>query len=99
MSVSAIMDLPQHAVLVGVQTTANRASTPEEIAARCADKIVYVPAHADQEAQDRALEVKNRITALVAHYISEAIKSDRAVICSNLDAEGHPDIAELIRSF
>jgi len=99
MSVSAVMDLPQNTMIVGVQTTTNRTSTPEEIAARCADKIVYVPAHADQDAQDRATEVKDRISALVAHYISEAIKSDRAVVCSKLDAAGHTDTAELVRSF
>lgn len=99
MSVIATMDLPQHTMIVGVQTTSNRTSTPEEIAARCADKIVYVPAHADQDSQDRATEVRNRIAALVAHYISEAIKSDRAVVYNKLDAAGHHDISELIRSF
>ena len=99
MSVIATMDLPQHTMIVGVQTTSNRPSTPEEIAARCADKIVYVPAHADQDAQDRATEVKDRIAALVAHYISEAIKSDRAMVYHKLETAGHPGIAELVRSF
>lgn len=96
---SGFMDISRDTPIVQVHTTSNRGATPEEIAARCADKIVYVPAHADQDAHDRALEVKTHIAGLVAHYISEAIKSDRTMVCSKLDAAGHTNISELIRSF
>lgn len=84
---------------VSVQTTSNRGSTPEEIAARCVDKIVYVDPDSNQEAYDKAVELQARMTALIAHYISEAIKSDRAMVYNKLDAAGHTDIVALIRSF
>jgi hypothetical protein len=99
MSVSSVMDLPRYAMVAGVQTTSNRASTPEEIAARCADKLVHIPEHLDEEDHGRAQEFKARITTIMAHYISEAIKSDRNMLYIKLDAAGHADISELIRSF
>jgi transposase len=84
---------------VSVQTTSNRGSTPEEIAARCVDKIVYVDPDSDQEALAKATELQARMTALIAHYISEAIKSDRSMVYHKLAAAGHTNIVELIRSF
>jgi len=99
MSVVSMMDLPRNTPVVGVQTTLNRRSTPQEIAARCADKLVHIPAHLEAEDQARAQEFKDRITTLVAHYISEAINSDRDMVYKKLDAAGHADISELVRSF
>lgn len=99
MSVVSMMDLPRDTMIVGVQTTSNRRSTPQEIAARCADKLVHIPAHLEAEDQARAQEFKDRITALVAHYISAAINSDRDMVYKKLDAAGHTDISELVRSF
>lgn len=99
MSVVSVMNLPQHTAVVGVHTTSNRRFTPEEIASRCADKLVHIPAHTSTDDQARAQEFKARIAVLVAHYISEAIKSDRDMVYSKLDAAGHTDISELIRSF
>ena len=98
MSVVSVMNLPRDTMVVGVQTTSNRRSTPQEVAARCADKLVHIPAHLGAEDQERAQEFKDRIATLVAHYISEAIKSDRDMVYKTLDAAGHTDIVALVRN-
>lgn len=91
------MDLPRGIPLVGVHTTSGRGFTPEETAARCADKLVHVSDTAPREIADQARAFKVQVEKVVAHYMREAIASDRTTVYNALKDAGHPELAELIR--
>jgi len=82
---------------VGVSTTHKRGFTPEEVAERCADKIMSVSSNAPPVIRDQALAFKKSITGVLAFYMKEAIASDRTTVYNALVDAGHPDLAELIR--
>ena len=82
---------------VEVHTTQNRGFTPEEIAERCADKIISVSDGAHPAIQAQARAFKKRIVQLVGLYLREAVKSDRTTVYNALTDAGHPELAELIR--
>jgi len=82
---------------VEVHTTHNRGFTPEEIAERCAGKIIAVSDGAHPAIQAQAHAFRRDITRLVSFYLREAIKSDRTTVYNALTDAGHPELAELIR--
>ena len=83
--------------IVTVHTTENRGFTPEEVAARCADKIVAVSDNAPPVIRDQARAYKRVVEAVVAQYMREAIRSDRTTVYNALVDAGHPELAEAIR--
>jgi hypothetical protein len=91
------MDLPRDIPLVAVHTTNGRGFTPEEVAARCADKLISVSDTAPREIADQARAFKSHIERVVAMYMREAIASDRTTVYNALKDAGHPELAELIR--
>jgi hypothetical protein len=91
------MNIPRDTPVVSVQTTSGRGFTPEEIAARCADKLIFVSDSAPREIADQARAFKGHIEKVVAHYLREAIASDRTTVYNALKDAGHPELAELIR--
>lgn len=97
MTKAMTMDLPRDKPLVGIHTTQNRGFTPEEVAARCADKLVFVSDSAPKEIGDQARAFKVQVEKVVAHYMREAIASDRTTVYNALRDAGHPELAELIR--
>ena len=83
--------------IVTVHTTQNRGFTPEEVAARCADKIVAVSDSAPPAIRDQARAYKKNVERVVAHYMREAIRSDRTTVYNALVDAGHPELAAVIR--
>ena len=96
MTVALNLDLPS-GFQIGVATTSKRGFTPEELAARCADKIVNVSETAHPALRDQAVAFKTAIEGLLAHYMRQAIASDRTTVYNALSDAGHPELAELIR--
>jgi hypothetical protein len=90
------LNLPETPV-VTVHTTENRGFTPEEVAARCADKIVAVSDSAPPAIRDQARAYKKNVELVVAHYMQEAIRSDRTTVYNALIDAGHPELAAAIR--
>jgi len=82
---------------VDVFTTSGRGFTPEEVAKRCSDKLIFVADNAPIEIRDQARAFKNNIERLIAHYMREAIASDRTTVYNALKDAGRLDLAELIR--
>ena len=82
-----------------VATTSHRGFTPEEIAQRCADKIVQVSDTAPPAIRDQAHAFKHDVTKTIAFYMHEAVKSDRTTLYNALVDAGHPKLAEMIRRF
>jgi hypothetical protein len=90
------LDLPS-TFKIGIETTSGRGFTPEEVASRCADRIISVSDEAHPALQAQARAFKGKIQTLLAHYMREAIASDRTTVYNALKDAGHPELAELIR--
>lgn len=96
MTPTLTMDLPKTPI-VKIHTTNGRGFYPEEVAARCVDKLIHVSDSAPPVIREQALAFKEHIEQLVTIYIREAIASDRTTVYNALKDAGHPDLAELIR--
>ena len=83
--------------IVDVQTTSNRGFTPEEVAARCLDRIVKVSESAPPVIKDQALAYKDSLRQVLTHYMREAIQSDRTTVYNALLNAGQQKLAENIR--
>jgi hypothetical protein len=88
--VSAPMD-------VKVQTTNNRGFTPEELAEQALDKIVSVSDNADPIVREQAHAFRERIRAVLVHYLKQAARSDRTTVCAALNAAGQKSLSEMIK--
>ena len=82
---------------VEVATTQNRGFTPEEIAPRCADRIISISDNASPVLQQQAYAFKNEMERVIADYMRQAISSDRTTVYNTLLEAGNPELAELIR--
>ena len=87
------MDIDQHRPLVQVVTTHNRGQTPEEVAKRCVNRLIYVSDGAPKEIRDQAVAYRDHIEKVVALYMREAIASDRTTVYNALRDAGHPELA------
>lgn len=91
------MDLPRDKLLVDINTTNNRGFTPEELAEQCVKKIIAVSDNAHPGVRDQARAFSKDIEKLIAHYMQQAVQSDRTSVYNALTDAGHPQLAELIR--
>jgi major membrane immunogen (membrane-anchored lipoprotein) len=91
-----LMELPKNPI-VTVHTSDNKGFAPEEVASRCADKIIQVGDNAPQEIQEQARAYKEHIEKVIAFYMKEAIKSDRTTVVNAIKNAGQEKLAELIR--
>lgn len=89
-------DIPETPI-VTVKTTQNRGFTPEEVAERCAEKLISVSETAHPAIRDQAKAYKAQMETIIAFYMREAIKSDRTTIHNALTDAGHPQLADAIR--
>lgn len=81
---------------VKVFTTENRGFTPEEIAERALDKIIYVGDRSHPVILEQARAFKESLRTVLIHYLDEAQQSERVTISAKLRAAGHPQIADMI---
>ena len=82
---------------VEVHTTQNRGFTPEEVAERCADKIISISDSANPAIQAQAHAFRKHIVKVLEFYMREAIKSDRTTVYNAIKDSGNLELAELIR--
>ena len=82
---------------VSVITTQNRGQTPEEVAARCVEKIVEVSENAHPALRDQAIAYRDAVQQVVTLYMKEAIKSDRTTVYNAIKEAGQLSLAEAIR--
>lgn len=88
--------LPGNVGSVFVETTQSRGWTVEELAARAADKIIYVGDQSHPAVQAQARAFKESVKHVVAFYLKEAVEQDRATIAMRLREAGHPDLVHLL---
>ena len=84
-------------VLVSVRTTSNRGLSVEELADRCAERIVSVSKDAHPAIRDQALAFRAQIVVLLSKYLKEAVTNDRVTVYNALVDAGHPQLADAIR--
>ena len=82
---------------VTVHATKNRGFTPDEVAARCVDKLISVSDTAPDVIRAQAEAFKTEILHTVLQYIKMAVKEDRAAMCVKIQEAGFPDLAEQLR--
>jgi len=81
----------------GVRTTNNRGFTPEEGEELCVDRLMIVSNDAPPAIKDQALAHKERMKAVIAVYMKQAIQSDRTTVYNAINDAGHKKLAEYIR--
>ena len=81
---------------VFVETTQARGWTPEELAVRAADKIIYVGDQSHPAVQAQARAFKENVKQVVAFYLKEAVEQDRATTAARLIQAGHPNLVHLL---
>jgi hypothetical protein len=89
----------QSAFLLGgfkVMTTEGRGWTPEEIAERALDKIIYVGNNSHPAITQQAQAFRENIRHVLLHYLKEAVQQDRSTIAIKLQEAGHPELVKLL---
>ena len=81
---------------VQVQTTVDRGFTPEEVAQRCADKLISIGDQSHPLIREQAKAFKEQIRAVVAFYVRDAVRNDRHTIAMRLRDAGHPELIKAI---
>lgn len=81
---------------VTVHTTTNRGFTPEEIAERALDKIVYVGSQSHPVIRDQAQAFRDHIRKVLVAYMEEAVQSERTTIANKLREAGHPELISIL---
>ena len=80
-----------------VQTTSGRGHTPEEIADRAVDRIIYIGTNAHPALQEQAVAYKGAIRDVLVLYMKEAIMSHNTTLAKRLKDAGHPELVSLLR--
>jgi hypothetical protein len=81
---------------VGVATTNGRGWTPDELADRAIEKIIYVGSESHPAIRDQALAFRTAVRSVVKAYLEEAVNQDRATIAIRLREAGHSNLVHLL---
>lgn len=90
------VELPISVGSVQIHTTTNRGFTPEELAERALDKIIYVGSESHPAIRDQAEAFKNQIRAVLVYYMHQAVQSHNTTITNRLLQAGHPELVKLL---
>lgn len=94
------MKMDEVAFLLGgqirVETTQNRGFTPEEVAERALDKIIYVGSQTHPAIRDQAEAFRESIRKVLVFYMKEAIRSDRVTLVNKFNKAGFPELVKLL---
>jgi dsDNA-binding SOS-regulon protein len=77
-------------------TTQGRGFTPEEVADRALDKLLYISDSADPMVKAQAMVFKEQVRQVLVFYMNESIKSYKTTLCAELTKQGHGDIAQIV---
>ena len=81
---------------VMVMATEGRGFTPEEIAERALDKIIYVGSHTHPAIRDQAEAFKDSIRQVLVHYMHEAVRSHNVTLVNKFKQAGHPELVPIL---
>jgi len=81
---------------ISVATTDGRGWTPDELADRAIEKILYVGSESHPAIRDQALAFRVAVRSVIKSYLEEAVRQDRATIAIRLHEAGHPNLVHLL---
>lgn len=81
-----------------VMATEGRGFTPEEIAERALDKIIYVGSHTHPAIRDQAEAFKDSIRQVLVYYMHEAVRSHNVTLVNKFKQAGHPELIPILDS-
>jgi hypothetical protein len=81
---------------VMVMATEGRGFTPEEIAERALDKIIYVGSNTHPAIRDQAEAFKDSIRQVLVHYMHEAVRSHNVTLVNKFKQAGHPELIPIL---
>lgn len=81
---------------VMVMSTEGRGFTPEEIAERALDKIIYVGSNAHPAIRDQAEAFKDSIRQVLVYYLHEAVRSHNVTLVNKFTKTGHPELIPIL---
>ena len=81
---------------VMVMATEGRGFTPEEIAERALDKIIYVGAQAHPAIREQAEAFRENIRGVLVHYLHEAVRSHNVTLVGKFKQAGHPELIPIL---
>ena len=80
-----------------VKTTHNRGHTVEEVAEMATNRLVSVADTAPDQIKAQAHAFKNKCHMIITYYMQQAINNHMCTIGNKLEAQGHTDLANIIR--
>lgn len=81
---------------VTVMATEGRGFTPEEIAERALDRIIYVGSHTHPAIRDQAEAFRDSIRQVLVHYMHEAVRSHNVTLVNKFNQAGHPELIPIL---
>jgi hypothetical protein len=81
---------------VMVMTSDNRGFTPEEIADRALDKIMYVGSQTHPAIRDQAEAFRENIREVIVFYMHETIRSHNVTLVSKFKQAGYPELTAIL---
>ena len=81
---------------VMVMTSDNRGFTPEEIADRALDKIMYVGSQTHPAIRDQAEAFRENIRKVIVFYMHEAVRSHNVTLVSKFKQAGYPELTAIL---
>lgn len=81
---------------ITVQATSGRGFTPEEVAERALDKIIYVGENVDPVIRDQALAYRDNLRKVLVYYMHEAVRSNKTTLVNKFKNAGHPELIPLL---
>ena len=81
---------------VMVMATEGRGFTPEEVAERALDKIIYVGSSTHPAIREQAEAFKDSIRQVLVHYMHEAVRSHNVTLVNKFKQAGHPELIPIL---
>ena len=79
-----------------VETASHRGWTPEELAERALDRIIYVGGNSHPAIREQAEAFRANIRTVLVHYLNEAVQSERTTLAAKFQEAGQPELVKLL---
>ena len=76
--------------------TEGRGFTPEEVAERALDKIIYVGSHTHPVIREQAEAFKDSIRNVLVYYMHEAVRSHNVTLVNKFTQAGYPELIPIL---
>jgi hypothetical protein len=94
------MKMDEVAFLLGgqikVMTTQGRGFTPEEVAERALDKIIYVGSQTHPLIREQAEAFRESIRKVLVFYMHEAVRSHNVTLVNKFKKAGYPELIKIL---